>query len=193
MTLDEMYIETAVYADETISKTGEAYAGDSLVIVNKFKSALNEAYRKITKERYKLIYSEDIVLDASKQFELADLTETFFELVKVEDADEYEVTAIFKPGEIVKCPNEASGDTVTVFYYYLPDELSDLDDEPAFPVAAVEHKIMCYYAAFKYLIVENDQQSRARAMDWLALWNEGYDSIDRSRGAVETVKNAMGW
>ena len=193
MTLDEMYVEIATYVDETITKTGAVYLDTSLAITNKFKSAINEAYRKIATERYKLIYSQTVTLDANLQFTLSGLTKTFYRLVRVEDADEYEITAMIIPAEKVECPNEASGDTVTVYYYYLPAELSVLTGSPEFPTAAVDHKVMCYYAAFKYLTIEGEQENRVKARDWLALWNEGFDSINQNRGEVDTVQNVMGW
>jgi len=195
LTLDEMFIETATYVDETIEKTDGVYTGESLAIVNKFKSAINRAYIKIAKFRFKLDHSEDVVLDANKQFSLSSLSKTFYEIIKIENEDEAPVRRAFVPGNKVECPDYNEGDTLTVYYYYIPAKLQNLDDTPEFPAGAVDHKVLCYYAAFEYLHMEGmyDRTKAEQADKWLAFWNDGYNEIKQNRGEIEQVQDVLGW
>ena len=187
MTLDEMYQECAMYIDETISKTGGLYTGDSLVIVNKLKTAINYIYQKVAKERYKLIYSESITLDSNKQFSISSLTNTFYELVKIEDSNASQVSWKFVPNEKIECPYKSSGDTLTIFYYYIPSELTNLTDEPIFPNGAINDKIYCFYASYFYLSQEIDSFSQAKSGTYFNLFKDGYDTIKQNRGDLNMV------
>lgn len=196
MTLDEMYLETAVYVDESIHKNDEgAYTGESLLIVDKFKSAINYAYHKICKERFSLEYSEEVVLDENKEFAIAGLTETFYELIKITGNSRHRISWEFVPPEMVRCPGRDSGETVRVYYYYLPPELRGLEDEPVFPLGAVDHRVLCYWAAFTFLHMEGqwDTSASAQAERWLSFWNDGFGSIKQNRGEPDEIKNVLGW
>lgn len=190
LTLDEMYVETAIYVDEEISKSGGVYTGDSATITNKFKTAINYMYLKIARERYKLIYKEDIVLDANKQFNISSLTKTLFKIVTVQDSSETDIAYKIIPSEKVECPYQNASDTVTVYYYYKPAELTGLTDSMDFPEGAVENKILCFYAAYFYLSQETDSSSQLKANNYLALFNDAVDRIDENRGEDSVIEDS---
>jgi len=193
LTLDEMYHEIASYVDEEIAAAGP-YTGDELILVNKFKSAINYAYiNKIAKEKYRLEYKDTVTLDNDQQFALSALTKTFYEIRKIEDINESKITNWeFSPDEKVYFPYNASGETFTVYYYCLPDELTGTGDTPIFPAAAVDHKILCFFAAFQYWNIEDDEDSISKANKWLALWNDGYNNIKQNRGQKRKIRR-VGW
>lgn len=122
MTLDEMYIETAMYVDEDIYKTNGEYTGESLKIINKFKSAINYAYKKVCRERLNLALE--------------------------------------------------------------PDDLIELSDSPTLLENSLDHRILCLFAAFQYLNIEDDE----RAVKWLNLWNDGFNSI-RPKALITQIEN----
>jgi len=181
-----MYHEIATYVDEDFPAAGP-YTGDDLILANKFKSAVNTAYLKIAKEVYRMEYKEDVVLDSNSQFAISSLTKTFYQAKKIENTNEYPVDWEFVPEEKIECINESSGNTVTVFYYYLPAELTDTDT-PVFPAGVLDHKVLCYFAAFAYWNMEVDDSAPAKAAKWLALWNDGYLNIKPARGAKMRIR-----
>lgn len=190
MTLDEMIQECASYTDNSEDIGVAPYSGDALTMANKYVSAINYAYKKIAKERFRLDYSEGIVLDANLEFSLSSLTKTFYKMVSVENSDEKEISWGLRPGNKVRCPNETAADTVTVFYYYIPADLviTTLTGTMLFPGEAVDPKIPCYYAAYLYFKIDDDERSEI----WLPLWNDGYDSIRQNRGETEVTEDVYG-
>lgn len=181
MTLDEMYIETAMYTDENIVKTSGDYSGDNLKIINKFKSALNYAYKKICKEKFKLLATENITV-INNAINIADLNKAFFKLKDIKDSNGYELNYNLN-GDIISLDNG----NVVVNYYYMPDDLVNLTDVPLLPEAGVDHKILCYFAAFQYLNIEDDD----RASKWINLWNDGFNSI-KQPNKIRRVKSVYG-
>lgn len=176
MTLDDMYIETAMYVDETITKTDGEYAGNSLIIVNKFKSALNYAYKKICREKFPLEFTETV-------FSGDNLTKTLVK-VKYVKAEDIEIPYSIEAGSI----NFDYDGQVEILYEYMPDNLANLTDVPELPEEKVDHKILCYWAAFNYFNIDDDD----RANKWLSMWNDGFDSINRGYKKFKRVK-AAGW
>lgn len=178
MTLDEILIETATYIDEDLIKSNDVYVGEGLKLVNKLKSAINYAYKKICREKYKLDYFETLSKDSP-------LTKKFYQLIK-----------LVITGTDLPIDYEVKGDNiyynydgqVDITYYYIPDELVNLQDVPKLPESAVDHKILCFYAAFHYLSMEQDE----RAAVWLNLWNDGFENINQARAPI-VIENVFGW
>lgn len=184
MTLDKMLQETAVYTGESI---GDApYSGSALAITNIFKSAINYAYKRIAREKWMPFYSEDVELDANLQFAVASLTKKFNGIKKIEDSDGDEIIWEMATDGTIECPYEEAEDDVTVTYFYIPDDLSSANDEPVIPNAQADHKLLCYYAAFQYLVTEEEPDEQVNR--WLGLWNEGYFEITQNTGEMHQTK-----
>ena len=176
-TLDDMLIETAKYCDVEISKTDGAYSGDSLVITDKLKSAINYAYKKICLEKIHREYKEEFT-------SMAALTKTFFKAISLKDADGHEIPFSIEAGEFVYDSDE----TLTLHYIYIPPELAALTDVPDLPANA-DLRIPCYYAAYFYLSDDSDE----RAAKYVDLWNDGFESLTEAPKQQKTVKNGWGW
>jgi hypothetical protein len=177
-TLDELYIECATLVDETINKTGSVYTGDSLKITNIFKKGLNYAKNKILREKYSPIHSQTFILDRSLEINIGVLTKTFIAVYRIEDSFGDEIGNYRKVSNFtLKLPDNQSGDVITLQYRYKTDDLSLLTDVLDFPDGIVDAQILCFFAAYKYLIVEGSQDSKIRANDFLNLFNDGFDNI----------------
>lgn len=181
-----------MYTDETITKTGSDYTGDSLKTVNKFKTGINKAIEDIAKYRFKLDYKENITLDSNKQFSLSSLTKSFYKLIKVVENDtntenyKTKIEAYLIPDNKIECPTKNAGDIVTVYYYYI-QTLSNLTD--VFPFTTqVDWRIPCYMGAYSYLALENDVVSLDRANIYLGLYNDAYNNINQNRVEMGRVK-----
>lgn len=188
MTTDEMIQQCATDVDEVpLAKTNGAYAGNEKTIAEKIVSGLNYAYHKICREKYHLVKSDTVTLDANKSFTAAALSSPLVIIKYVRD-----------PGTLDKIPwklmydatfyvpSRSAGDSLLVEYAYLPPKLAvtDLAGVPLLPEGVIDHRILTYYADFYFLTVEGDDSSREKAQTWLALFNEGYKNIFRSYGEV---------
>lgn len=175
MNLEEMYKRTAKYVDENIGEP--PYTGE---LIDRFKSSINYAYQKICKEKLFPETSEDVTLDNNLQFDVSALSNAFNGIIDVKDSNGCEVTYENVRGNTkIRCPHRSQGDVVTVVYRYVPAQLEELTDEPAFSEAEVDHLLLCYYAAYDYFVIEEE---RERAEDWLGRWAEGYSAISQSSG-----------
>ena len=165
--LQQLYEKCALYTDETIGNP--PYTGDTLTIINKFKDGINYAYRKIAREKWKPIHSENVTVDSNGRFNYVNLTYEFNDVDKIIDNNGNEIYWKYYSDSLIECPT-VNNNTVTIFYYYIPNELSDITD---IPVIRVSPEILSYMGAFQYFNIENDPQ----ATQWLALFNEEYDKI----------------
>lgn len=185
MTLDEMIQQCATDVDESpLSKSGGIYMGDALVKANKFISGINYAYWKIAREKYPIRYSETVTLDDKRSFLTTSLIkQPFIKIAYIEDADGNVIAWTEKLIDTVQCPNQQAGNQVTVKYSYLPSKLINLTDTPLFPESKVDHRILCYFGDFEFLNIETDDASGIKAQMYLALFNDGFDSISASSGS----------
>lgn len=190
LTLDEMYQEIAIYTDTTdeVIKSNGIYTGDALAIVNRFKSAINYAKGKVVREQFTPTYSETVTLDANKSFDISLLTKTFLRLIKLEDVNENELNdnKILSTYQI-KLPNQNVGDIITVYYGYMPSDLSALTDTLDLPQGVVDAKVLCYYAAYQYHLIEGGNKDFDKANYYLTLFNDGITNITANFGKVNSV------
>lgn len=176
MTLEEMYNESAMFIGETLQKESGVYIGESITITKIFKSAINYAYKKICKEKYTLEHTENITSGQT-------LSKKLYKIKSV-TIDSQPIN--YKIGANTVTFDYDSAD---VEYIYLPNDLSELTDEPV--LDTVDHSILCYYASFAYFNVEDDE----RAVKWLNMWEDGFNSIDGNRTYQTAVKSVYdgGW
>ena len=169
-----MLIEAATYCDAEISKTNGAYTGESLAIVNKLKSAINYAYKKIALDKVHLEYEEELS-------DTSNCTKRFYKAIslKTTDVDPIDVPYTIEVNTIKYDYDGA----VMLRYAYVPDDLEELTDIPVLP-PNVDLRIPCYYAAYFYLANDSDE----RAGIYLDLWNDGYNSIQMNKKIQKYVR-----
>ena len=183
MTLDEMYQRVEKYTDENIGET--PYTAEA-ELIDRFKTAINHAYQKICREKWFPETSEDVTLDSNLQFDTSSLTNTYNGLIEIKDSNGYEVTwEKVRGGSKIGCPYGSSGDTMTVAYRYIPAKMSELTDKPVFSEEEVDHLLMCYYAAYDYFVIEEEEE---RAENWFGRWAEGFAAITQANGEPQEVE-----
>lgn len=163
MTLDEMIKETAIYCNIELETANGAYAGETILDVEKIKKGLNQAYKKVCREKYHLTM-EDRLLPGDM------LTKPFFRILKLTTEGGTPLNFEVVGGEV----NYNYDGPVLCKYEYVPNALVNLIDEPEIPDEKVSHSLFCYYSAYLYLSIQGDTDM---AITWLNMWNEGYESI----------------
>jgi hypothetical protein len=188
MTLDEMYQEIASYVDEIITKIDGAYEGTSLSIVNRFKSSINTIKDKIARERYAPIAVESVEL-TDETLDIGDLNNRFLRVKDIGNDRGSHVKWYWKDHETIHIPRQTN---VTIRYYYIPDDIEELEDEWVYDQNIVTPKIACFYAAWFYLSQETDADSMVRANLYLNLFNDAYDAIPITRGETHKIRDVYG-
>jgi hypothetical protein len=171
MTLDQMITTTLRFAQLKSNADTKT----------EITSALNYAYKKICREKYRLKNTEDVTLIVDGKFDCKSLAKSFFI-----PSDLY----IKTDGDYILLPSNKAGDTVTINYYYIPTDLVNPSDVPELPETIVDHKILCFYAAYESLKVDGDEEGFAPT--WLNLFNDGFNNIKTNRQPVNTVQNVDG-
>lgn len=182
MTLQDMLNEVSSYVDDTDVVSDDQ--SQSRII-----SALNRAYKRICREKYRLNTEDTIILDNTLTIDCNKLSKKFMLFNAVYDSNGNELAYTFKNTNIINLPYNQSGDTVIINYSYLPDDLKNMTDEPLLPDATVDHKLICYYAAYEYFIIDDNEQ----ASYWLNLWNDGFNSISEQKVSQNQVNDVYGW
>jgi hypothetical protein len=185
MTLDEMIQEAAGYIDakEEVLKVNGQYTGESLINANKFITAINYAYKKICREKYRLHRIENKVLDENRGIPISSLSKTYYDLVEV-IYNQYPVYSYLNGNAEIVCPDLNPGDAVSIEYDYIPDDLKEFTDVPTIPESHVDHKILCFYAAFHYGSVEDEDTTTT----WLDLFNDGFNNIKSNKKPKKKIR-----
>lgn len=176
MTLDDMLQECAMYVSEELTKTNDVYAGEMLDKVKKFMSGINYAYKKICREKFHLTF-EDIVNPGDV------LTKPFYKVLSVKNLDGSPV-----PFEMVENDIRYDAGTVKIKYEYIPSELVNLTDVPEIPEEKVDHRILCYFGAFQFLNINDDE----RAEKWLSMWEDAFSNISSANTKLNYVVDVYG-
>jgi nitrogenase molybdenum-iron protein alpha/beta subunit len=192
-TLQTLVDEAASYikAELVTSGTPAVYDEDSNAIVDKLISALNEAKNIIAKQRFPVVFAEDVTLDADSCFDPADLANTFYKLNKVTSGDSA-ITAELNVG-VYEC-SATAGSTVTVEYQYIPSDMLTLknlgdsaDAEYPFP-DRISYRVLCYFAAGRYYEIRGGQSDQRKSQIWMARWNEAIRKINGADKPHRQVK-----
>ena len=187
MTLDELIIETANNVGEEISKTEGVYAGDSLIIVNKIITGLNDAKNRMA-ERIGYYETETVTL-VSAEFDKADLTNTIKNIVTIE-SDDYPVIYVENGDGTVKIMGGDDEDVDVTYSYLLPDMVIGT----LTGVCPVDNALdLTYYAAYKYFLQDGGESATRKAANWLALWKESLNKIRKSAAQPQQIVDVYGW
>lgn len=189
MTFDDLIQETADYVGEELIKISGQYDADSMIIINKIKKGLNEAKNKLAKS-YEMLTSEPISLDSDSIFYITDLMKT---INYISDIKVNGISVNFEEifDDMVKCHTKPNID-VDIEYYYIPDDMSSLTDIQPFPVK-IQPNCMCFYAAYKYFIIQGGDSARKKAIDWLSLWNKALSKIPQKSKPIKDVYGIGGY
>ena len=146
MTLEDMCIMAARYSDryDEFEKTEDddgklLYQDDALHYFNVFRDGINEAYHEVARTRCEPdVYVEAAVGDEGK-IHLGLMTPLPYSVKNVLNKTRTEAVSFeFETKFVLKATGVKPGETVCVYYNYLPDRLEQLTDEPVFPESAVD-------------------------------------------------------
>ena len=177
MTLQDMMLEVA---QNTFAKIVLPYnpISDPKNNATKILTGLNAVYKKIAKERYNLVFTENVTLDSNLSFDTNSLTKKFY---KIKSLTFNGCDVEWNNAEIIVCPFNVVGNILTIVYCYIPNDLTftNMLEEP---LVKCDHRVLCYYASFQFLM-GNGQDTQS----WLDLFNDGFDNIRQTRGKSRRV------
>ena len=164
---------------------------DSSAIETRITSALNEA-KNIIAQRIRLTTSENITLDYSSCFDVADLSKTLWGLVTVK-AGGGNIGTQEQDG-VILC-SAAPLETVAVEYEYIPDDMTVGTDTYPLP-ASVSHRLLCYFAAARYYEIKGTATSLNKYRFWNGEWEKGLNALKggskMARRRIRAVYNIGG-
>jgi hypothetical protein len=186
MTLDEMCTMAARYSDryDEFEKNAEGeYEDDALHYFNVFRDGINEAYREVSRLQAMpdTYTSAKIARDGT-----IDLTAVFPQVYQLKDifTESKAATAayVFETKYKVAVTYGAKpGDSVWLYYHYMPDPLEGLNDEPVFSDAIVDP------ALYVALAVARMWQSEKK-MDFFMQWYNQYrEHLRNVRGTMKAL------
>ena len=155
---------------------------------SRFTAAINYAKGKIARERYAPDYSETVTLEG-EILTVSTLTKVFLKVKKITDTNGSELDWERLSGTQIKVPGQTS---VVILYSYLPADLVNASDVLDFPLATIDHQILCFYAIYQYFLIEGGNNDLAISGYWLNLWNDGFSSITTNIGGRRVIKD-RGW
>jgi hypothetical protein len=195
-TLDDYIKEVITYTDtnEEIVKTSGTYAGESLIKANMIISALNYAKNLIVKEKISPDITQLIAIGETSLIDLTTLDRNFLSVVSVRNIDgrdiHYEFASLFQ----LYIPNMKPKDQVYLRYNYMPPDfdISDLSAILDVPERILDPRLLCYFAAYFYLIQSPAAVDINNGNRYLVLWNDGYERLrqpEQGQKRVTTMWN----
>lgn len=145
MTLDEMCMMAARYSDrydefeKTENEKGKmVYQDDAEHYFKVFRDAINEAYHEIARTRCEPDKYVETEVDDEGKIHLDQLYPVPYSVKNLMNINRTEAIAFdFETKFSLLVRGAKPGETVVVYYSYLPDRLEDLNDEPVYPESVV--------------------------------------------------------
>lgn len=157
MTLDEMCMMAARYSDrydefeKTENEQGKmVYQDDALHYFNIFRDAINEAYFEVARTRCEPDTYVETTVDENGQINLEYLSPQPYSLKNLLTINRRQsVSFDFETKFVLNVTGAKPGDTVCVYYNYMPERLDSLNDEPIFPESVVDPSVYVNLAVAK--------------------------------------------
>lgn len=157
MTLDEMCMMAARYSDryDEFEKTENeqrkmVYQDDALHYFNIFRDAINEAYFEVARTRCEPDTYVETTVDENGQINLEYLSPQPYSLKNLLTVNRRQsISFDFETKFVLNVTGAKPGDTVCVYYNYMPERLDSLNDEPIFPESVVDPSVYVNLAVAK--------------------------------------------
>ena len=157
MTLDEMCMMAARYSDrydefeKTKNEQGKmVYQDDALHYFNIFRDAINEAYFEVARTRCEPDTYVETTVDENGQINLEYLSPQPYSLKNLLTVNRRQsISFDFETKFVLNVTGAKPGDTVCVYYNYMPERLDSLNDEPIFPESVVDPSVYVNLAVAK--------------------------------------------
>lgn len=195
MTLDEMCVSAARYSDRydefEKNEDGE-YEDDALMYFNVFKDAINEAYMAVSREFAAPDTYQQAKVGSDLTVDLSGMEPAVYAIKDVLNANRTAaVSYTFETKYVLKVSGVNAGDTITLYYHYIPDRLEDLNDEPIFTEAVVDPMVYICLAVARIWMSEKKFDY---ANQWLSQYYTMLKSIRsslKSRGAQRIPRRSF--
>lgn len=149
MILDDMCIMAARYSDrydeyERTLNGGDSaeaedwYEDDALHYFNVFRDGINEAYREVSRLQAMPDIFIEVEVDENKQVDLSSVSPGVYGVKQLLNQNRTEAIDYTFSTKYVLDVNANPGDTLSLLYHYIPDDLVLLTDEPVFTEAQVD-------------------------------------------------------
>ena len=149
MTLDEMCTMAARYSDryDEFEKTLDGgssdyaedwYEDDALHYFNVFRDGINEAYREVSRLQAMPDIYADVTVDENQQVDLSSATPAVYGVKQLLNATRTAAVDYTFSTKYVLDVKAGVGDTLSMLYHYIPDDLEKLSDTPVFTEAQVD-------------------------------------------------------
>lgn len=185
MTLDEMCISAARYSDryDEFEKTEDdegnlVYEDDAEHYLKVFKDAINEAYFRVAREFAMPDIYVNLALDEERRVDLCDVEPGVYGIKDV--LNEHRTMNLrynFVTKYVLEIPDANPGETITLYYHYVPDRLEELTDSPIFPESLVDPMVYISLAVARIWMSEKKFDFAER---WLAQYHDYLSRIKSS-------------
>lgn len=167
-------------------------------------AAMNEAYRKICRNKVHLWATEEVTLDENRQFALSVLTNTLIRIREITQYPNYSGNTaygkamsyrwdMYDSSHIVVMAAPESG-TVYVTYEYMPEDLVVTSTSPSTEtttntpqINAAWHHILTYWATAQYYLGVKSVNYINKGSLWINMYDREYANITDGIGEPEHV------
>ena len=163
MTLDDMCIMAARYSDryDEFEKTPnpetgkQEYSEDALHYFNVFRDAINEAYFDVARSRCEPDVYTDMQVGDDGTIDLSYITPLPYAVKNVLNTQHTMAIAFnYETKFVLHVVGAKPGDTVSLYYSYMPERLEGYNDEPIFPESVVDPMVYVSLAVARMWLSE---------------------------------------
>ena len=168
MTLDEMCLMAARYSDryDEMEKNDEGeYEDDALHYFNIFRDAINEAYREVSRKQASPDCYAHAIVDSDGQVDLTIIEPAVYSMKDVLNEDRTAAIGFTFDTKYVLNVSASPNTRVVLYYHYLPEDLTDLEDSPIFTDSQVDPMV---YVCLAVARIWQSEKKFEYASHWLS-------------------------
>lgn len=163
-------------AKDDIAEESNIKTEDDKSLYSRLVHGINSAYRLIARDVYRPVWEERVRIDKNSRVNINSLSRGFSQLRAVRGKGGESLAAKETKDYIYVAA--APGTLVEISYYYVPDALTQPEDEPVLPQGRVDPRAYVYYALSLYYTSEG-RYADARA--WELRYRSVVDNISENR------------
>lgn len=165
---------------DDVTMTNNTYEGDAAAIVNLFIDGLNSAKNKVAQERFAPVMSQTFFLDNNRKLSLKSVILPVLKIKEFRDSSDNLIKEV-RDTETLSFTFDgmAENDAVTVYYSYIPADLSlnNLSAEFDFPHGVVDDLMLINFAAYHYHLVKGGDTDLYKTGYFISLFNDAFNKI----------------
>lgn len=160
---DDEFVKTAV---EGATPAVDEYQEDALRYFNIFRDAINEAYYDVSRNISIPDTYETVMIPSDRMLDLTDLENTVYTVKNIMNANHTAAIKFnFYTSTMVEIVGGEVGDSVDVYYHYLPARLDGYTDAPIFLESLVDPMV---YVSLAVARMWQSEKKIANYNSWMA-------------------------